>query len=543
MTPEQQAIIERAKQRIAAEREQRNATTRERVEAARAGTLQPSQEALDRAAALDNRAAAQIAMANADADRPGRVEAGMRSAAQGLTFGFGDEAVAGMASLLPGFDYSEVLEGERRKLDQGREDFPGMTLGAEVAGAVAVPVGGALKGANALAKGTKAAPAVARMTTPAASLPGRMAQGAAGGAGLGAVYGFGAGEGGAKERVADALLSGAFGGLTGMAMPAIVSRFEKGMTNRANRKAIADAAAGAPSAEGLRSQAKAAYQRVDDAGVRIKPETLDAMAKETSEYLDELGVDEMLTPKAARVQSVMGEVTQSAEDGVPFRELEKLRRKAAVPANAPEKAERMLGSTIIDAIDTTIDNLSEDQVTAGTTKNLSADIKEARDTWRKLSKHDLVKDVIDNADNYLSGFQSGLRNGFKNLLQNKKLSRNFSDAEKQALRDVIQGRGVWDSVLNQVGKMGFALSGQGSNALGGMLGVGAGAAIGGGLPGALMAGAAGTAARTLSDARTAQAAEIARALMAAGGTQLPAPVRANPAIVRALTQGAVAAQN
>lgn len=58
-----------------------------------------------------------------------------RAALQGLTFGFGDEAVAGLKSLA-GQDYDQALADERARLAAVREESPILSTGLEIAGAI-----------------------------------------------------------------------------------------------------------------------------------------------------------------------------------------------------------------------------------------------------------------------------------------------------------------------------------------------------------------------------------------------------------------------
>lgn len=135
-----------------------------------------------------------------------------RSALQGASFGAGDELVAagaaGLSSLVRGDDYGQAydtyLSRERGKLDQFRDQSPITATVAEI--------GGALPVAAALPMGA------AGMS---ASLPARIGAGAAVGAGEGAIYGFNAGEGGAKNRMTNAATTGAVGAGVGALAPAV----------------------------------------------------------------------------------------------------------------------------------------------------------------------------------------------------------------------------------------------------------------------------------------------------------------------------------
>lgn len=133
-----------------------------------------------------------------------------RQAAQGLTFGFADEAEAGLRSL-GGADYSEAVERIRGENQAFAEENPIASLAANVAGGVVPFVAG--PGA-ALARAAVAAP---RMLGPT----GNVARSAGLGAGTGAVAGAGAAEGDLGDRAGGAAAGAAFGaGAGAVAAPA-----------------------------------------------------------------------------------------------------------------------------------------------------------------------------------------------------------------------------------------------------------------------------------------------------------------------------------
>lgn len=149
---------------------------------------------------------------------PGLLENLGRAFVQGGMFGFGDEAVAaGAAALNPdqsksfGEKYDTYRSREIGNVDQFREDNPVAAYGTEIAGAIptAIATGGA--------------------TNPAYNLIGRMLQGGAVGAGQGAVYGFGAGEGDVADRGKSAVTQMLLGGAVGTAAPAALSAIGAGV--------------------------------------------------------------------------------------------------------------------------------------------------------------------------------------------------------------------------------------------------------------------------------------------------------------------------
>ena len=154
-----------------------------------------------------------------------------RAALQGMTFGFGDEIVGGMAGGITaagnvirgqpadlGGEMQRFTEQERQRIGQFRQESPVTAIGSELAGAVASSI---------VAPPVRALQALAPVTRAAVT-----------GGGTGALYGFGTGEGGVAERaqnavevgIPSALFGGALQGtiqVVGRNAPRIASLFKR----------------------------------------------------------------------------------------------------------------------------------------------------------------------------------------------------------------------------------------------------------------------------------------------------------------------------
>lgn len=159
-----------------------------------------------------------------------------RSAAQGATFAFGDEAEAAARALAAKTKgdgrpwneiYTEQLEGVRGGLKKFQEENPGTAIAAELGGAIA-PLA-ATRGRAGLPK----------------SMP-EFIRGAGEGAGIGGLYGFGSGEG-FKDRVSRATEGMTLGGVVGAATPPIMKGV--GMVAGAVTRPVANAVRGLISPE------------------------------------------------------------------------------------------------------------------------------------------------------------------------------------------------------------------------------------------------------------------------------------------------------
>lgn len=442
-------------------------------------------------------------------------------AMQGLGFNFGDEAI-GKLEAMTGGDEQFAVE-RAREMDRRAQENPWAYYGGYVPGAVASSLS--------LGKATG-------LATPSATVPGVMAKGASLGAIEGGMAGAGAGEGGMADRAEGALwgagLGAALGGVVAPAIGAGVNRLSQW---NATRKAIANAVKGAPSTAELRAAGNAAYKAVDDAGVVVKPEALAGMVDDVTGRMRGAGLDEgmgSLTPQSARVAAILEDAATSPQNnaGIPFREIDLLRRKAGVPAaNMATPLESRLGTTAIEGVDDFVRNLTPDQVIAGDAKALPELIGKARDIWSRMSKSQMIDDAMEASENYLSGGASGIRNQFARILKSDKLSRGFSEVEKAAMRRVVNGS-FPEKVLNMfssgIGQTAAATTGA---FMGNLPGLAAGLGVGG-------------IARKGAEALSSRNAEIVRALVANGGTgSLPAISQTPRAVIEALIRrGGLSAQ-
>ena len=162
-----------------------------------------------------------------------KAEGFMRAKTQGDTFGFGDEIIAGLASvpsaLITGNSvsdsYNQILDDERQRADSFRETNPALSIGGEIGGAIATGAGGAAKlGLGKLAQGSSKLGTLGRTT-------------GLGGV-SGGVYGYGTGSGGSGERLESGVRDAALGAVAspvGVAAAHMVGKVGRPLTNRVQR--------------------------------------------------------------------------------------------------------------------------------------------------------------------------------------------------------------------------------------------------------------------------------------------------------------------
>lgn len=481
-----------------------------------------------------------------DVNGGGRLAAGARNAFQGMTFGFGDEIVAGATSLLPGRTYEAELERERERLRQNKEDYPGLSTAGELGGAVAtalLPVGA---GAQAASRAGQAVPRAASVAAKA-PLASRMAGSMAAGAGLGGLYGFGAGEGGAQERAKSALAAGMLGAGTGAAVPLVGAGVQKALNARAGRRAIREAAKAGKTTSELFDEGEELYKRIADADVRVKPtsavrgygDVAMGAAGEGADRVYPRGVPHP-TPAGAASYSLAKDSAERAarQAEVPFADIHrdsKIMRNIA-GSNLANREDTRVAQTAKEKLDNWILGLSPDDVTSGDVAAMTEALPKARDTWSRARKSQLIDDAVERGQNYLSGGASGIKNRIKTILNNPKLAGQFSEAERAAMRRVVDGTPV-EKIVDTFGS---GLGQMATMATGGAVGSGGG--IGGGLAGTLVGAGVGQGARRASEAFALRNAELARAAIASGQLTGSLPV-VNPqtrAIIEQLLRGGMA---
>lgn len=140
------------------------------------------------------------------------ISGGLRTLAQGITLGYGDEAEAYVRSKFSDSkDYDELLQEVRSNVAEFKRAKPVLATGLEIGGAILptiVPAGLAVRGGLGVAR--------------ASGLGSTLARGGAVGATEGAIAGFGVGEGGFQNRLGSATTGVAIGAPLGAVAPAAI---------------------------------------------------------------------------------------------------------------------------------------------------------------------------------------------------------------------------------------------------------------------------------------------------------------------------------
>lgn len=397
----------------------------------------------------------------------------VRGTADMLTFGLADEFAA-KAGDLTGIG-GEAGNYEKNLADQRRRDSEGgaSRFAGQLAGAVALP-GAAAK-----------------------SVGGAALQGAA----LGGAYGFGSGEGGALERAKSmgggALVGGAAGGLV------------RGAANAIERRMAGKVI---PTDEELGLYASKAYKAAEDAGVIIKPESTQRLTSSIKKQLAEDGFDTALHPG---VMAVLNRLDGLEGQNTTLKGMDIIRRVASNAAGDVTRPDQQrLVSTMINKIDDFIGDLKPNDVLAGNSKEAANQMLRARSLWTRMKKAEKIDTAILKAERRAASTGSGgnadnaMRQNVRAILDNPRLARGMSAAEKKAAERVVRGT-LPQNALRLAGKL--APTGVVSGTLSSAAGYGLAGPVGIGLP------VLGAGAKAIADHMTVRNVERLSQLIRSGG--------------------------
>lgn len=364
----------------------------------------------------------------------GRATGAPRAALQGAMFGFGDEIVGGMAGGMAaagnvmsgqpanlGGEMQRFTEQERQRIGQFRQEAPVTAVSSEIAGAVASGI---------------AAPGIA-----AVQRLSPVARAAVTGGASGALYGAGTGEGGIAPRLQNAveigIPSAVFGGalqgtlqVAGRQAPRLAAAFRR--------------SAERPSIETLRSAKNAAYEAVDQSGLRFDPTQMDGLLAAARSAADDVNyVPDVDRNTFAAIRMIENNAGKERTIG----QLDKLRQGLFARYNASSGSEPgILG--MIDAVDDMIANHPA-------TNDLMSLAREANSRYKKSELLDMA---MNRAELQTAGTGSGgnILNKYKqaitSILTNPNKSKWFNDAEKAQMEALVRG-GLTESAMRNLGKL------------------------------------------------------------------------------------------
>lgn len=407
----------------------------------------------------------------AEGMKPSAGKAFQAGAAQGVTFGWGDE----IAGALLG---ERTAARARAMIEASKRDRPGMTMTGEIAGAMSVPI--PVKGGATLKEVVK--------------------EGAKLGAKVGALYGAGTSEGGVIERLQGGLEGAVTGGLFGAAAPVAVNFGTKAF------RRVFKASAERPSLESLKAAKTVAYDAVDKSGEKFGPDDLKALAQTAAGRMDDLNyLPEVDTTTAAMLKRL--DLISAKE--LTIGQIDKFRQSVWTRYNAT-KEQGLL--EIIDSID---------EMVAGRTST-SELLDAARLANARFKKAELLDLAFQKAKDQTASTGSGgnvlnkMKQAVTSIINNPKQAKWFSRAEIDTMRGFVEGT-TTQNLLRLAGKLSPS-----GNGLMTALNLGAVSAN----PSLLAVSALASGAKAVSDNSVERGAQRLIGMVGGGGNALaPAPIR------------------
>jgi hypothetical protein len=208
-----------------------------------------------------------------------------------------------------------------------------------------------------------------------------------------------------------------------------------------------------PSAADLRAQASRAYQRSAAAGAVIDPTSLEnAGQRIISNINKEIVIDPEVDTGAMAVQRRLAKTfdqPQTLEQLDLTRQF--IRDETKTGGRSAKYAREALKQ-----FDDYIENLSAKDIIAGNSKTAIAELKNARDLWKRSNKTAVLEEMFNSAElrkvnMTQSGFENALRRQLINLADSEDL-KFFSQAEQKAITDAAKG-GNLQNFLRRVGQL------------------------------------------------------------------------------------------
>ncbi len=336
---------------------------------------------------------------------------------QGITLGFGDEIMAGMATpFRAGYNYltggdPSISGAYNTELGRQRDILHGAEKRSPIGTGVGELAGGLALGGNAAAG---AAPVKA-------TYPALIKQGAKQGAAYGGLYGFGSGEG-TEDRLGKAATGAAVGGATG----AVLGGASAYLANRGATKSM-------PNVADLETAKTNAYKAVDNSGVTYD---FDTFGKKFSADVRTAAINAKRHPKAF---SLLEDVENNIGKGYQptLTEMDQFRQVVRRDLlKSTDASEQFFGEKMLDSIDDFINSGPKGAADAINTA------RKANTMWRKS---ETIQDALETAELRTTKSGSGgnidnnIRNEVFKILKNKKQVAPFTQTERKAMKDLVEG--------------------------------------------------------------------------------------------------------
>ena len=384
-------------------------------------------------------------------------------AEQGATFGFGDEAMDAYGALIAkGSDvfrrgerklfkdrsvgdlYNEARDNSQQRLLEQMRERPALSIGANLAGALATGGAGATtKAGAALSDSLRTGQIFGREL----GLAGRVAKGLAAGAASGGLYGAGSAKDG--ERIEGATNGAIYGGAIGGGLP-IAGAVASGVKNTAQdayRGLMARTPEALQDAAGAwKDKAGALFEQMRQSGATLAPQATQKLLNDVQAAVAGKQFIPELNPKTT---AIVSHIQAAASKGdLSLSDLDQYRRllgrigatEDGVSAGAARKA-----------IDSALNGFTQQDFSNGGAQAVKL-LNQARPQYAQASKFEDVVDILTKA----AGDPNKIKAGLTRFLNNSDNLRGWSPSEVSALRDAASST-TPEKLLKMGGKFGIDL--------------------------------------------------------------------------------------
>lgn len=207
----------------------------------------------------------------------------------------------------------------------------------------------------------------------------------------------------------------------------------------------------------VQNKARESYKEVANAGVTLKPLSVQGMVNKAFDDLDKYNFNPNLPDHKPLATLLNGFNKTVGTRRVKFETVEQMRQAATQMKMSNDPVTRLLAGRVVQSIDEYMGGLSTKDVIKG-----SGDIGEtlrtltnARKNWKTAARAQVLEDVLNIADvkalDPKASENELIRRGLINLLKDKKSMRLFSQQEQEAIRKAASG-GVKDTLLSLIAR-------------------------------------------------------------------------------------------
>lgn len=209
----------------------------------------------------------------------------------------------------------------------------------------------------------------------------------------------------------------------------------------------------APTAAELKTQASQAYKKSAEAGVLIKPQSIeDAGNSIISDISKKIVIDPEVDANAMAVQR---RLKTTFEEPQSLEQLD-LTRQFIRDATKGSDRSATYAKEALKQFDDYIGKIGAPDIVAGDSKTALSELTKARDLWKRSQKTQVIEDILQSAEvravNYSqSGMENALRRQLVSLADSSDM-KFFTKAEQQAIRSAAKG-GNLQNFLRWAGKL------------------------------------------------------------------------------------------